>query len=91
MMRRVLEERIWVRGTYEFADRAAMYSAVGDAKRCLGAGCPLEVTYNTPGDATLSITVAVPMFDQHERTAEFFALLRQAARHARVEARVDVL
>lgn len=94
MIRRVLDESIYVHGSYTFESRAQMYRAITNAKRLLvddGVRRPFEISAHVVDECTLHVIVKVPMFEQHEYTASLFGMLREAARAADIEARVDVM
>jgi hypothetical protein len=90
MMRRVREQVIWLRGSYHFESREAMYAALVSARKLLESNPRPLSLYTTVLGNELAVIVKVPMFEHTATSAEMFNLLANAARTSALEARVDV-
>ena len=88
-MRRVREQVIWLRGSYRFESREAMYAAIVSARKLFERNPRLSLHTAVLGNE-LAVIVKVPMFEDTTSSAEMFDLLAGAARTSSLEARVDV-
>lgn len=93
MMRRVLDQVIWLHGTYRFDNRELMYRTIVEARHALETGSSrLPRSLKTAVLGTELVVVAqLPMFDEGESSSGMFGLLARASQRSLLEARVDVL
>jgi hypothetical protein len=93
MMRRVLDQMIWLHGTYRFENRELMYRTIVDARQVLEmnpARLPRSLKTAVVGNE-LVVVAQLPMFEDYESTTGMFSLLARASQRSLLEARVDVL